>query len=81
MRDLERYVLDNVPAARKMKSISPDEDLLARGTLDSLSLMEMVSFIEQRYGIEVSDEDLVMENFRSLGRIQAFVDRKRGATS
>jgi acyl carrier protein len=79
MRDLERFVLDNVAAARKRRSIDPDEDLLARGTLDSLSLMEMVAFIERNYGIEVSDEELVMDNFRSLGRIRAFVEVKRAA--
>lgn len=80
MTELERFVLDTIPAARKRKSIDPDEDLLARGTLDSLSLMEMVAFIERHYGIEVSDEELVMDNFRSLGAIRAFVEVKRGGS-
>jgi len=79
MENLERFVLDNVPGARKRKSIDPDEDLLARGTLDSLTLMEMVAFIERQYGIEVSDEELVSDNFRSLGRIREFVEVKRRA--
>jgi acyl carrier protein len=80
MTDLERFVLDKVRAGRRRKSLDPDEDLLAAGTLDSLSLMELVAFIEERYGIEVSDEDLVMENFRTLRSIQELVEVKRGAS-
>ena len=80
MRDLERFVLRTVPGARKRRSIDPDEDLLVRGTLDSLSLMEIVTFIEERYGIEVRDEDLVSENFRTLGAMHAFADGRRAST-
>jgi acyl carrier protein len=40
--------------------------------------MELVGFLEQRYGISVGDEDLTPENFESVERIEAFVERKRG---
>jgi acyl carrier protein len=77
MRELERFILDNLPGARKRRSIDPDEDLLAGGTIDSLSLMELVGFIEQHYAVEVDDENLVIDNFGTLARIQAFVEVKR----
>jgi acyl carrier protein len=78
---LEKFVLENLPGGRLRKSIDPSEDLLAGGVIDSLSLMEVVSFVEQQYGIEVNDQDLVADNFRSLQSIQEFVELKKRAGS
>lgn len=76
---LEKFVIGNLPFARKRRSIDPDEDLLGGGIIDSVGLMEVVSFVEQEYGIEVTDEDLVADNFSSLQRMGEFVERKRDA--
>jgi acyl carrier protein len=76
---LERFVLDTLPSARRRGSIDPDEDLLGSGVIDSVGLMEVVSFVEEEYGIEVGDQDLVADNFRSLQSIRRFVELKRAA--
>jgi acyl carrier protein len=39
--------------------------------------MELVGFLEERFGIAVGDEDLSPENFESVTSIEAFVGRKR----
>lgn len=39
--------------------------------------MEVISFLEQEFGVLVDDEDMVPENLDSVRRIAAFVDRKR----
>jgi acyl carrier protein len=76
-KSLEKFMLETLPFARKRRSIGPDEDLLGGGIIDSVGLMEVVSFVEQEYGIEVADDDVVPDNFRSLQRIAEFVERKR----
>jgi acyl carrier protein len=43
--------------------------------------MELVGFIEDRYGITVRDEDLTPENFQSLVAIQEYVDSRRNSAS
>jgi acyl carrier protein len=43
-------------------------------------VMELVGFLEERYGISVGDEDLSPENFESVASIEAFVARKNGQT-
>ena len=56
-----------------------DEDsFLDKGLIDSTGILEVVSFIEEEYGIEVDDEELVPENLDSVKRLSAFVERKRG---
>ncbi len=55
--------------------LQEDTDLIEKGVIDSMSLLRLVSFLEEQCQITVEDEDLVLGNFRSLGAIQAFVRR------
>lgn len=75
--DLEQFILE-ITQGTGVTAVAADDDLLANGIIDSHGLMELVGFIEQRYGISVSDDDLLPENFQSLSHIEAFVERKRG---
>jgi acyl carrier protein len=60
--------LSAVAAARGKSSgqIEPDRPFFDTGVLDSLSLLDFVSFVEKRYDIEISGRDIVPENFGSL---------------
>jgi acyl carrier protein len=56
--------------------VGENDSLLDRGIIDSTGAMELVSFLETEFGIEVSDRDLVPENLDSVAAITAFVTRK-----
>jgi acyl carrier protein len=59
----------------------PDDVPLLSGILDSLSLMQLLDFLEHRYSITVDPEDLVDENFGSVASVAAFVEAKRQDSS
>jgi acyl carrier protein len=73
--EMEAFILDEIAVGRG--PIGPDEDLLARGVIDSLGVTQLVAFLEERYGIRVTDEELKPSNFRTLARIEAFIARRR----
>lgn len=75
---ITQFIVEEVAAGRGFDAIDPDQDLLAQEVLDSQGTMELVAFLEERFGIEVGDEDLVPENFKSINAIVAFADRKGG---
>jgi acyl carrier protein len=75
--DLEAFIVDEIAVGRGMRTIAPDEDLLARGVIDSLGVTQLVAFLEDRYAIRVTDDELIPGNFRSLSRIEGFIVRKR----
>ncbi len=75
--DIEQFILDELTQGRGITEIDQDENLLSKGIVDSHGVMELVGFLEQRYGTSVGDEDLTPENFESVNRIEAFVERKR----
>ena len=54
-----------------------DADPLFPEVIDSLGVMEVVDFVEESYGVDIADDELLADNFRSLQAISALVDRKR----
>jgi acyl carrier protein len=55
-----------------------DVSLLDSGIIDSTGVMEVVAFLEETYGIEVADDELVADNLDSVSRLARFVVRKSG---
>ncbi len=56
---------------------STDTDLIDEGLLDSLMLVELLMHLEQQYQISVAIEDLELENFRTIGSIERFINSRR----
>jgi acyl carrier protein len=55
--------------------------LLDTGVLDSLSLLRLVLFVQERFGIVVDDVDLVPEHFASVDAICAYLRSRTGETA
>jgi acyl carrier protein len=53
-----------------------DDSFLANGLIDSLGMMQVVSFVESEFRISVKDTDLVPENFDSVVNVAAYVRRE-----
>jgi acyl carrier protein len=79
--DIQQFILSELTQGRGITEIDPNENLLSKGIVDSHGVMELVGFLEERYGITVGDEDLSPENFESVANIGAFVERKRNGQS
>jgi len=60
------------------ESVEPDESLLERGLIDSVGIMKLVPLLEEKFGIEIDDDDLMPENFDSLEAIEQYVNSKVG---
>lgn len=75
---LRRFLLEHFPAARSIQSQSLDDaPLLESGIVDSLGILELVSFVTGTFGVSVDDDDLQPENFGSLHKLAAFIERQR----
>lgn len=57
--------------------ISDDDNIFAMGFVNSLFAMKIVEFIENKYNIELVDDDLDINNFCSINRIKAFILEKQ----
>ena len=72
---IRAYLQENFPAAAT-GNISDDTSLLEEGIVDSMGILSIVTFIEDGFGISVTDDDLVGENFESISALHAFISRE-----
>ncbi len=56
-----------------------DASLLREGIIDSLGVVELVEFLQTRFGVKVEQQDVRPDNFDSVAKMAAFVRRKTGA--
>jgi acyl carrier protein len=75
MKEVHDYLLAEFPTERT--SLAPQDSLLTQGIIDSMGLLRLVTFLEQTYGFEATDDDMVPDNFATLEKIRDFVERKR----
>jgi acyl carrier protein len=73
---VKEYVADNLLMGRWSDDIADDSSFLDIGVLDSTGVVELVSFLEKTFAIEVLDEEMVPENLDSLGNIEQYVAAK-----
>lgn len=57
-------------------SIGDDDPLLDSGIIDSMGILQLVSYLESEFDIEVDDEEILPDHFETLTSITAFVSTK-----
>ncbi len=73
----ENFMLDADPTA-----LSNDASLTRHGVLDSMGVLELIAYLEQRFDITIPDEDTLPENLDSIARIVQYVaQRSNGQAS
>lgn len=56
--------------------LEDEEDIFALGFVNSLLAMQLVNFVEKEFDISIEDEDLDLDNFRTVTNIDALIARK-----
>jgi len=56
-----------------------DTSFMESGIIDSTGILNLIAFLEERFGVSVADDELVPENLDSLARVAQFVARKTAA--
>jgi methoxymalonate biosynthesis acyl carrier protein len=56
--------------------LSDDEDIFSLGFVNSMFAMQLVTFVEHEFCITIENEDLELDNFRTVNAIAGLVERK-----
>ena len=59
--------------------LADDDDIFALGFVNSLLAMQLVNFVEKEFSIEIDDDDLDLDNFRTINNIDTLVAKKSAA--
>lgn len=75
---VRQFLLDNMVMGGDV-TIADDTSFMGEYILDSTGFIELITFIEETFGIAVDDEERLPENFDSLASIESYLARKRAA--
>ena len=69
----ENYLLGEEPG-----SLPGSSSLIEAGLIDSTGVLEMIGFLEERFDIRITNDELLPENLDSIDNVVGFVTRKLG---
>lgn len=76
-RSLRSFILGTI----NLENLDDDDDLFASGIVNSLFAVQLMTYVEKTFDVEVGMDDLDIENFKSISATAAFVIRKRTAVA
>lgn len=74
---IRQFLVEDVFYDQDLKELGPEDSLLAKGLLDSLSILKTVTFCEEQFGITIPDDEVLPDHFESVRAIAALVERQR----
>jgi acyl carrier protein len=75
-QDIRQFIIDNFLFGELDTDLSNDDSLLDRGIIDSTGVLELVTFLEDKYAMKIQDDELVPQNLDSVNGLVQFVNRK-----
>lgn len=74
---LRTYIREELLDGRIYADLTDDDDLLTSELVDSLGMMTLVTFIEDRFGIRVPPEDVTIESFSTISAIVSYLEGRK----
>lgn len=75
---LRQFILTELDAKVSEDRLTDTYPLLETEAIDSLAVFTIVEFLEDQFGVEVGDEDLVIDNFSTIDAMARMVEAKLG---
>jgi acyl carrier protein len=75
---IRRFIETDLLRAKERRELSERDPLIESGIIDSLGIIRLLEFLEERFSIAIADDDVVPENFETIEAISSLVDRKIG---
>lgn len=75
--ELRKFIHENFLYGESSMVLHDDTSFLETGIIDSTGVLELISFVQKKYGISVNDEELLPENFDSIARLATYIEKKK----
>lgn len=79
VQSVQEFIRENFLYMKPDFELGPDDKLLERGIIDSMGVVELLAFIEDRYAVRANDDEITEENLGTLNAIARFVSARTGA--
>jgi acyl carrier protein len=72
---IRNFIKKNLVKKQEHLEINDQDNIIENGVVDSLGLIKMVNFLEEKFSLRLGDEDIVPENFESIESISILLER------
>ena len=78
-KQIRKYLFENFIYNKPDDWLKNDDSFLDNGIIDSTGVLELVTFVEEVFQIQVEDEDIVPDNFDSVNNLYSYINNKKEA--
>ena len=79
--NVRNFIVENLMRDTGTTRLEPTDNLIELGIIDSLGIQKLIGFLESSFSIEISDEELLPENFETVTAICSFVNGKMNSAN
>ena len=76
---LRDFILENYLFTDDQSALANDDSFMDKGIIDSTGILEVILFLEDDFGINIVDEEMIPENLDSVNNIVSFVAKKKSS--
>ena len=74
---IRQLMVENLTYSGSWSEVDEDYPLLAKHVIDSLGMLKLVSLIEEEFDVEIDDDDVVPDHWKTIRHVAALVESKR----
>ena len=74
---MKTFIVNNFLLGANADDLSDNDSFLEKGIIDSTGILELVSFAQEEFDINIEDAELVLDNLDSLNNLEAFITKKK----
>lgn len=74
---IRQYIQTELVKDKKQAALGDTDPLIDSGIIDSLGIMKLIGFLEDKMAIQITDEELTPENFSTIESISGLVQKKK----
>jgi acyl carrier protein len=78
-QQIKEFVLQNYLFTSDAAALADNASLTQEGIIDSTGALELILFLEERFGLKVDDDEMTPDNLDSVDKIASYVTRKMAA--
>lgn len=76
--DVKSTIRKFIQKVTRKQEILDDEDIFQGGIVNSLLTVQLIMFIEKNFQISIDNNDINLENFRTMNKIEQYIQSKKG---
>ena len=76
---IKEFIMTEVNPDLNLERLDDDEPLIESGIVDSLGVLKILGFLDEAFGIDLSSEQIVLENFKDVNSICRLVDGQQAS--